>query len=46
VNKTRAPIEDQFSARRGTYRIIHRVDDKNRVVTLVDVDHRRDVNRS
>jgi mRNA interferase RelE/StbE len=35
-------MDDRFSARRGTYRI----DDKNRVVTVVDVDHRRDVYRS
>ena len=35
-----------FSARRGTYRIIYRINDKNRVVTVVDVDHRRDVYRT
>jgi mRNA interferase RelE/StbE len=40
------PMEDRFSARRGTYRIIYRVDDKNRIATVVDVDHRRDVYRS
>jgi mRNA interferase RelE/StbE len=40
------PMEDLFSVRRGTYRIIYRIDDKNRVVTVVDVDHRRDVYRS
>jgi mRNA interferase RelE/StbE len=40
------PMDDRFSARRGTYRIIYRVDDKNRIVTVVDVDHRRDVYRS
>ena len=40
------PMEDRFSARRGTYRIIYRNDDKNRMVTVVDVDHRRDVYRS
>jgi mRNA interferase RelE/StbE len=34
------------SARRGTYRIIYRFDDKNRVATVVDVNHRRDVYRS
>jgi mRNA-degrading endonuclease RelE of RelBE toxin-antitoxin system len=39
-------VDDRFSARRGTYRIIYRIDDKNRVVTVVDVDHRRDVYRS
>ncbi len=41
-----APMDDRFSARRGTYRIIYRIDDKTRVVTVVDVDHRRDVYRS
>lgn len=39
------PLEDRFSARRGTYRIIYRVDDVTRTVTVVDVDHRRDVYR-
>ena len=36
------PMDDRFSARRGTYRIIYRIDDKNRIVAVVDVDHRRD----
>ena len=40
------PMNDRFSARRGTYRIIYRIDDKNRIVTVVDVDHRRDVYRA
>jgi mRNA interferase RelE/StbE len=40
------PMDDRFSARRGTYRIIYRIDDKNQVVTVVDVDPRRDVYRS
>jgi mRNA-degrading endonuclease RelE of RelBE toxin-antitoxin system len=39
------PLDDRFSARRGTYRIIYRIDDKNRIVTVVDVDYRRDVYR-
>lgn len=39
------PVDDRFSARRGTYRIIYRIDDKNRIVTVVDVDHRSDVYR-
>ena len=34
------PMNDRFSARRGTYRVIYRIDDKNRVVTIVDVAHR------
>jgi len=37
------PLDDRFSARRGTYRIIYRVDDNTRIVTVVDVGHRRDV---
>ncbi len=39
------PLEDRFTARRGTYRIIYRIDDVARTVTIVDVDHRRDVYR-
>ena len=30
-------MDDRISARRGTYRVIYRIDDKARVVTLVDV---------
>ena len=37
------PLDDRLSARRGTYRIIYRVDDKARLVTVVDIGHRRDV---
>jgi mRNA-degrading endonuclease RelE of RelBE toxin-antitoxin system len=40
------PLDDRFSARRGTYRIIYRIDDKTRTVTIVDVGHRRDVYRT
>jgi mRNA interferase RelE/StbE len=40
------PLDDRFSARRGTYRIIYRIDDKARVVTVVDLAHRRDVYRT
>ncbi len=36
-------MDDRFSARRGTYRVIYWIDDKARVVTVVDVAHRRDV---
>jgi mRNA interferase RelE/StbE len=39
------PLADRFSARRGTYRIIYRIDDDARTVTVVDVDHRRDIYR-
>lgn len=34
------PLDDRYSARRGSYRIIYRIDDKTRTVTIVDVDHR------
>jgi mRNA-degrading endonuclease RelE of RelBE toxin-antitoxin system len=40
------PMDDRFSARRGTYRVIYRIDDKARVVTVVDIAHRRDVYRT
>jgi mRNA-degrading endonuclease RelE of RelBE toxin-antitoxin system len=40
------PLGDPFSARRGTYRVIYRIDDKTRVVTVVDIGHRRDVYRT
>ena len=40
------PLDDRFCARRGTYRIIYRIDDDTHVVTVVDVGHRRDVYRS
>lgn len=40
------PLEDRHSARRGTYRIIYRIDDKQNVVTVVDIAHRRDAHRA
>jgi mRNA interferase RelE/StbE len=40
------PLDDRFSARRGTYRIIYRIDDKTRTVTVVDIGHRRDIYRT
>jgi mRNA-degrading endonuclease RelE of RelBE toxin-antitoxin system len=40
------PMDDRFSARRGTYRVMYRIDDKARVVTVVDVAHRRDAYRT
>jgi mRNA interferase RelE/StbE len=40
------PMDDRFSARRGTYRVIYQIDNKDRVVTVVDVAHRRDVYRT
>ena len=40
------PMDDRFSARRGTYRMIYRIDDKDRIVTVEDVAHRRDAYRT
>lgn len=40
------PLDDRLSARRGTYRVICRIDDDARVVTVVDIGHRRDVYRT
>jgi mRNA interferase RelE/StbE len=40
------PLDDRFSARRGTYRVIYRIDDDARLVTVVDIGHRRDVYRT
>ena len=40
------PLADRFSARRGTYRVIYRIDDQRRTVTVVDIGHRRDIYRS
>lgn len=39
------PLEDRYSARRGTYRVVYRIDDAQRTVTVVDVAHRRDAYR-
>lgn len=39
------PLDDRFSARRGTYRVIYR-NDKAHVVTVVDIGHRRDIYRT
>jgi mRNA interferase RelE/StbE len=40
------PLNDRFSARRGTYRVIYRIDDAARVVTVVDIGHPRDIYRT
>ncbi|MGH3452204.1 MAG: type II toxin-antitoxin system RelE family toxin [Haloechinothrix sp.] len=40
------PLDDRHSARRGTYRVIYRIDDKKRTVTVVDIAHRRDAYRT
>ena len=42
----RGGLEGVWSARRGTYRILYRVDDEQREVIVLRVGHRRDVYRS
>lgn len=42
----RAPFEGQWRARRGEYRVRYRIDDDERIVRVLDIDHRRDVYRS
>lgn len=44
--RLRPPLEDRHTAQRGTYRVIYRIDNGERLVTVVDVAHRRDAYRS
>lgn len=41
----RPPLDDRHSARRGTYRVIYRIDSTDRQVTVLAVAHRADVYR-
>ena len=40
------PFDGYHSARRGTYRIIYRIDEAKRVVEIPSIRHRRDAYRS
>lgn len=40
------PLHDRYSARRGTYRVIYRIDDHPRVVTVLTVSPRSDAYRT
>lgn len=40
------PLDDRYSAGRGTYRIIYRVDEMAGIVTVVDIDHRKNAYRA
>lgn len=42
----RNELEGVWSARRGTYRILYRIDDDRREVIVLRVGHRRDIPRS
>lgn len=40
------PLDDRHSARRGTYRVLYRIDDATGVVTVLAVGPRTDIYRS
>jgi len=42
----RPPLLDRYSARRGTYRVIYRIDDELRQVTVIGVFSRADAYRA
>ena len=44
--RVRPPLDDRHSARRGTYRVVHRIDDDTHTVTVLDVAHHRDAYRT
>jgi mRNA interferase RelE/StbE len=37
------PLAGCHSARRGTYRIVYRIDDSSSIVHVLDVDHRSEI---
>lgn len=43
--RLRPPLEDRHSARRGTYRVLYRIEDDQRAVTVVAVVARADAYR-
>lgn len=43
--RLRPQLADRHSARRGTYRVVYRIDDEDLTVTVIDIAHRRDVYR-
>jgi mRNA interferase RelE/StbE len=43
--RLRQPLDDRHSARRGTYRVIYRIDDIRRLVTVVGIVARADAYR-
>ena len=37
------PLAGCHGARRGTYRIVYRIDESSRIVHVLDIDHRSDI---
>ena len=44
--RLRPPLDDRHTARRGTYRVIYRIDEELHTVSVLDVGHRREVYRA
>jgi mRNA-degrading endonuclease RelE of RelBE toxin-antitoxin system len=44
--RLRPPLDDRWSARRGTYRVLYRIDDSRRSVTVLGVFPRSDAYRT
>ncbi len=44
--RLRPPLDDRHSARRGTYRVLYRIDDTRQLVTVVGVVARVDAYRT
>lgn len=42
----RAPLEGRYSARRGEFRVIYRIEEERVVVEVLDIRHRRDAYRT
>ncbi len=42
----RHELQGIYAARRGTYRVLYRIDDNQRTVTVIRIDHRRDIYRT
>jgi mRNA-degrading endonuclease RelE of RelBE toxin-antitoxin system len=46
AKRLRPPLNDRCSARRGTYRVLYRIDDEHQRVTVVGVFSRADAYRA
>jgi mRNA interferase RelE/StbE len=46
VKPLRPELEGMWVARRGTFRIVYRIDEEHHEVVVLRVDHRRDVYRT
>jgi mRNA interferase RelE/StbE len=44
--RLRPPLDDRFSARRGTYRVLYRIDEERRRVTVLGIFARVDAYRA